>query len=76
MFTDNHIAPTLRAAARAAGTDSAHLLDIARQRRAKGFADWIASLFATHEKGEDDGYAKAAARLGHHYPDFADRGGR
>lgn len=76
LFTDDHAAPALRAAARAAGMDSAHLLDIARQQRAEAFAAWIASLFATHQKGENDGYAKTTARLGHHNPNLAGGGGR
>jgi hypothetical protein len=76
VYIDDHPSPALRAAARAAGMDSAYLLEIARQRRAEGFAAWIASLFTTHRKGDDNGYSQATAPLGRRDPDYAGGGRR
>jgi hypothetical protein len=74
MFTDDHAKLALHAAARAAGTDGSHVLEIARQRRASGFATWFASLFAVHLKGENNDYSQATARVGRHDPDLVGRG--
>jgi hypothetical protein len=71
MFTDDHAMLALQCAARAAGTDSAHVLEVARQRRTRRFAAWIASLFAAHSKGEDNAYSQATARMGRHDKDHA-----
>jgi hypothetical protein len=73
MFIDDHAMAELRAAAKVVGTDSAHVLEVARHRRARGFAAWIASLFAAHSKGEDNGYGQATARVGRYDPELARR---
>ena len=47
----NHMLAERRMAARSAGTDDVHVLEIARQRRAEAMKEWLASSARGYRRG-------------------------
>jgi hypothetical protein len=47
----NHMLAERRTAARSAGTDDGHVLEIARQRRAEAMQEWLASSARGYRRG-------------------------
>lgn len=47
----NHMLAERRTAARSAGTDDVHVLEIARQRRAEAMQEWLASSARGYRRG-------------------------